>query len=743
MNPPPNNQNALPGEPKEGSSGERLHNTEPLNSAQAESQAHGVQAPPPLDDIEITLYKNAFDTVGENRSLAAVANTMRSDPHLAASVAQLRPLYWKADDLRFLSNQNHDLKAAYDRCNDKYDTEKKQLPAFTISGTFKERKIAGLTKYSGMLLADLDHLRAKGIDIGELKQRLAIDPYVYFYFVSPSGDGLKVAFNVASGDENHPQSFLGMQRYVEATYGIRPDDTCKDVSRLCFLSSNPDLWINPQPAIFNWREWLEPAIEDVEEEEDTPVPMPLDALPLVMQDLAKSCAEVFLVDPALPAVSAVTVMAAALGKAVECEGAVNGRKTPCGLYTAVSAPSGYGKSVVGRVAKPFTDVSAEMAKRFEEKDSPQLIAGIAIAEAKKKDLLKNLKGTKGGGVGEDEARRRLQELEAEIQRWRFEATEIPSLHAGSATGPALGRALKRNGEQLLQLAYEAGDCIRISAGRFTSDSKGDYDLYLSGYTGEPYKENRLSRELRLAAPCLSVLWCVQPCLLRELYGTAEAQERGLLARINVVTCDDDVAPFDDGVVREVPPAVEQKWAELVRAAIGLRKTGRKVVFRAEADAREVFRRFHNESVGLRNGDGRENEAKLMRCRENAIRIALVIAATKWLAAGAVGDTPALTANHAARGVAIAEYFLANTLKLTRAAVLEVQRARLSQVLGLIDEAGGSIPLRRLRDHHGFGEAEVNLIVERNPDKLKIETAVPGRKGGRPSPCLVMIRGGQS
>jgi hypothetical protein len=46
MNPPSNNQNALPGGPKEGSSGERLEGTEPQNSAQADSQAHGVTLVP-------------------------------------------------------------------------------------------------------------------------------------------------------------------------------------------------------------------------------------------------------------------------------------------------------------------------------------------------------------------------------------------------------------------------------------------------------------------------------------------------------------------------------------------------------------------------------------------------------------------------------------------------------------------------------------------------------------------------
>jgi hypothetical protein len=451
------------------------------------------------------------------------------------------------------------------------------------------------------------------------------------------------------------------------------------VSRLCFLSSDPDIWINPAPVAFDWHAWPAPAIEAVEdEEEDTHVPLPLDAFPPVMEKLATSCAEVFQVDPALAVVSALTVMAAAIGKSVECTGAVNGRITPCNLFTVISAPPSYGKTVAGVVARPLIEASVEIGKHFENVERPKLRADIAVAEGTRKKILNDLKN---GDLTAEEARKQLGPLEADIERCTFEASLAPCLYTGSATGPALGVALKRNDEQLLSFALEAGDVIRVTGGRFTSDNRGDYDLFLSGYTGEPYSDARISRNgLRLVAPCLCFLWAVQPMLLRELYGTAEAQERGLLARINVVPCDDDIIPLDDGIEREVPAQLTKQWSDLVRDALDLRKSGRKVMFRASTDARQIFRRFNNEAVAIRNGDGRENGAKLMRCRENAIRIALVIAATEWLAAGAVGDTPVLTAEHAARGVVIAQYFLANTLKLARASVMEAQKIRLHNLL---------------------------------------------------------------
>jgi hypothetical protein len=140
---------------------------------------------------------------------------------------------------------------------------------------------------------------------------------------------------------------------------------------------------------------------------------------------------------------------------------------------------------------------------------------------------------------------------------------------------------------------------------------------------------------------------------------------------------------------------------------------------------------------MRNGECRESEAKLKRCRENAIRIALVIAAGEWLLAGAADAEPTLSAETAARGVAMANYFLHQTLRLTRGAVRERRQARLDELLAIVSEAGGA-----LRRSYSFGDAEVTTIVAREPALLRIEaTTTP--KGGRRSPKLIAIRNAEN
>ena len=574
---------------------------------------------------------------------------------------------------------------------------------------------------------------------------MADDPCLLFVFASPSGEGLKCGVLVEAGAENHGEAFAGMSRYMEATYGLLPDGQCKDVSRLCFLSSDPLLHINEGATPLDWRAWPappeEPAEPDEADDADAPIELPLDALPQVIRKLAVSCSEVFQVDQALPAVAALTILSAALGKAVVCKGGTNGRVTPCNLFNLIVAPPSYGKGVAGVVAKPLLDASKELADKWEQEIRPDLRAGIAIAAARQKEIMGEIKGGSLTAAGRAEVRAELAGLERGIEAATREAATPPALYVGSATGAALGVALRRNSEALLSFALEAGDAIRVAAGRFNGDGKSDYDLMLSGFSGEPFTEARISRESpRLDAPCLSILWAVQPSLIRELYGTAEAQERGLLARINSVCCDDDSTPLDDGVFREVPAELESHWENLIRAALDLRRTGRKITFHATAEAKEVFRQWHNAAVTLRNAAGRESEAKLKRCRENAIRIALVIAAGEWLEAGGQGDEPALDAETAARGVALADYFLSQTLRLTRGAVHERKATRLDELLGCLDRygSGGRIALYRLKNSHGFGEVEVRHIAERESGLLRIEEKPTTPRGGRPSAELVKI-----
>ena len=118
-----------------------------------------------------------------------------------------------------------------------YDTAKKALPAFTMSGTARDRKTP--LAHSGLLQIDLDKLNGT---LDTVRAKVKSDPHIAFGFVSPSGDGLKLGLRIDG--ERHAESFQTAEKYFLENYGVKIDPAVKDRLRLCFVSHDPELWTN-------------------------------------------------------------------------------------------------------------------------------------------------------------------------------------------------------------------------------------------------------------------------------------------------------------------------------------------------------------------------------------------------------------------------------------------------------------------------------------------------------------------
>jgi hypothetical protein len=118
---------------------------------------------------------------------------------------------------------------------------KKALPCVTISGTFSERMASGLIKHSGLICIDIDK------DISHRKE-IEEDPYTYACFASASGNGLAVIVKIDPA--KHLDSFTGLEKYYKDRCQITIDKSCKDVSRLRFVSYDPDTYINENSLVF-------------------------------------------------------------------------------------------------------------------------------------------------------------------------------------------------------------------------------------------------------------------------------------------------------------------------------------------------------------------------------------------------------------------------------------------------------------------------------------------------------------
>jgi predicted P-loop ATPase len=141
-----------------------------------------------------------------------------------------------------------------------YRKQKTFLYGFTPAGDFTRRANAKLTTPSALVHFDFDHPP----DLTEAKARLVEDPWIAYAFVSPSGDGLKVAV-WADGivdDRSYKHAWGTVLAYFERTYpdlAVANDKACKDIARLCFVSHDPELYQNPDARLYAVSPYQAPA----------------------------------------------------------------------------------------------------------------------------------------------------------------------------------------------------------------------------------------------------------------------------------------------------------------------------------------------------------------------------------------------------------------------------------------------------------------------------------------------------
>ncbi|WP_055445917.1 BT4734/BF3469 family protein [Lacinutrix mariniflava] len=130
-----------------------------------------------------------------------------------------------------------------------YKVLKIKLPIVTFCGTFKDgRKLENLDNYNNLMIIDIDHINLSELD--KIKETLTKDKYIYAVWLSPSNEGLKALVRIDSSPIEHKQSFSSLKEYFQNTYNIELDNSGSDVTRLCFVSWDENLFINLNSEIY-------------------------------------------------------------------------------------------------------------------------------------------------------------------------------------------------------------------------------------------------------------------------------------------------------------------------------------------------------------------------------------------------------------------------------------------------------------------------------------------------------------
>lgn len=138
-----------------------------------------------------------------------------------------------------------DIRGLYSVDKSKYKAQKVLLPIILFNGVFNKRNKEGLVNSSGYAVIDFD-----GVELASLEKKLRNDPYIYSFFLSPSGDGYKALMKIpiVNDDEDFKEIFAAIEkRYPEL------DKSGKDISRACFFSFDPDIYVNKKAITFQER----------------------------------------------------------------------------------------------------------------------------------------------------------------------------------------------------------------------------------------------------------------------------------------------------------------------------------------------------------------------------------------------------------------------------------------------------------------------------------------------------------
>ena len=201
-----------------------------------------------------TIFRN-FTVPVEKKSLLLIGNDIASGKYKA-----------EVEEIRTLLEQGKTEEAA---------NKKKQLLAFTPSAVFTEkRQMPFLEMYSGFVHLDFDKLTPE--QLSTAFKVISEIPYTFLCFISPSGNGLKVFIEVNTCLEHHDTAYLQVQKHYEDATELKADPSCKDVTRLCFMSYHPEAYRTIQnekfivtlPQIIQEQQTLAmPALKQVEQAE--------------------------------------------------------------------------------------------------------------------------------------------------------------------------------------------------------------------------------------------------------------------------------------------------------------------------------------------------------------------------------------------------------------------------------------------------------------------------------------------
>jgi len=178
-------------------------------------------------EVHHTDIEASFDRIKEGKSRETVTEIRR-----------LQELMDKCD------RDTEQGKKDYKELKKNKDSLKRKLPSWSYSGVLSGRKNDNVTQSSGLMVLDFDDINVEYAK-NELKNR----DYIKAVWTSPSGNGVKALAKIkeTTKDEEYKQVYKQIE--YDLKY-LNIDEKCKDISRACFESYDPEIYVNESPKQF-------------------------------------------------------------------------------------------------------------------------------------------------------------------------------------------------------------------------------------------------------------------------------------------------------------------------------------------------------------------------------------------------------------------------------------------------------------------------------------------------------------
>ncbi len=467
-------------------------------------------------------------------------------------------------------------------------------------------------------------------------------------------------------------------------------------------------------------------------------PFPTVLLPDVMGNLIRECSASLGTPEALPAISALGVCSAAIGKGLIMRNGPNWI-TQANLYILGSARSGSGKSETAKIiANPIVNFQQEKLNHWKSTISPNIEAEIAINKIRINQLENSMRQkddeTKQSAI-RDELKKELLEKSK-----LHEKSHEPSLLVADITSEKLALVLSRNAELIFSFSPDARQVLKIVSGLYTGKNWSDEAIYLHGYSGDYIKVDRMGRQdpIILNEPCISALWLVQPDMLMRLFENQELIESGFLARFLFANTHAKAKKFtaEELSIDHSSLSSGLEWNELIQnLLIKFHQTQESLEVQISKNALIYLNEYRNCVIDRTRSELIDVDIFTMRWAEQAWRLALVLHAAEY------GDESAdhsLSLETAQKAVCLINWFSAQQLQILtkgRNKMVEREEDQIENLLVRMNRKGQNFITERdvYKSITGGDTQRAKAILMRlvNEGVMNLDE-FQDPKGGRPS-----------